>query len=276
MHCIFDDACGSTLAANVRPLTFGRLLAQVHVETTMTTDQDVTVVDTLHQALAQQNRLPAVHLVDGAYTSGEKLVTSQHDYQMDLMGPMRQDQSWQAHDAQAFDISHVQIDWEQEIVLCPMGKQSRPWKPSQGPRSKPTFQVSFYRKDCAACRVRERCTRSTTAARGLTLHPQAQHLALQAARERQHTEHFKEDYKRRAGIEGTISQAAFALGMRRTRYRGLHKTHFRHLATPTVSPLIIPLLYCSINGFQRASSVARPLPGGEKRRDGWAAYPVAW
>jgi len=110
-------------------------------------------------------------------------------------------------------------------------KQSRPWKPSKGPRGKPTLQVSFYRKDCAACSVRERCTRSPTEARGLTLHPKAQHLALQAARERQQTEHFKEDYKRRAGIEGTMSQAAFALGMRRTRYRGLQKTHFHHLAT---------------------------------------------
>ena len=202
-----------------------------HVETTMATDQDVTVIDTIHQALEQQNRLPDVHLVDGAYTSGEKLVTSQHEYQIDLMGPMRQDQSWQAHDAQAFDIGHFQIDWDQEIVICPMGKQSRPWKPSKGPRGKPTFQVSFYRKDCAACGVRERCTRSTTEARGLTLHPKAQHLALQAARERQHTERFKADYKRRAGIEGTMSQAAFAFGMRRTRYRGLKKTHFHHLAT---------------------------------------------
>jgi transposase len=202
-----------------------------HVETTMATDQDVTVLDPIHQALEQQSRLPGVHLVDGAYTSGEKLVTSQHDYQLDLMGPMRQDQSWQAHDVQAFDISHFQIDWDQESVICPMGKQSRPWKPSKGPRGKPTFQVSFYRKDCAACGVRERCTRSTTEARGLTLHPKAQHLALQAARERQQTERFKEDYKRRAGIEGTMSQAAFAFGVRRTRYRGLPKTHFHHLAT---------------------------------------------
>ncbi len=112
-----------------------------------------------------------------------------------------------------------------------MGKQSRPWKPSKGPRGKPTFQVSFYRKDCAACRVRERCTRSATEARGLTLHPKAQHLALQAARERQQTERFKEDYKWRAGIEGTLSQAACAFGMGRTRYRGLHKIHFHHLAT---------------------------------------------
>jgi transposase len=202
-----------------------------HVATTMATDQDVTVIATMHQALAQHNRQPAVHVVDGAYTSGAKLVTSQHEYQIDLLGPMRQDQSWQAPDAQAFDISHFQIDWEQEIVLCPMGKQRRPWKPSKGPRGKPTFQVSFYRKDCAVCGVRERCTRSTTEARGLTLHPQAQHLALQAARERQHTEQFKEDYKRRAGIAGTMSQAAFAFGMRRTRYRGLHKTHWHHLAT---------------------------------------------
>jgi transposase len=181
-----------------------------HGETTLATDQAVTVIEPIHQALEQQSRLPGVHVVDGAYTSGEQLVTSQPEDQIDLMGPRRQDQSWQAHDAQAFDISHFQIAWEQEIVICPRGKQSRPWKPSKGPRGKPTVQVSFYRKDCAACRVRERCTRSTTDARGLTLHPQAQHLALQAARERQQAEHFKADYKRRAGIEGPISQAAFA------------------------------------------------------------------
>ena len=79
--------------------------------------------------------------------------------------------------------------------------------------------------------MRRRCTRSATAPRELTLHPKAQHLVLQAARERQPTEQFKEDYKRRAGIEGTLSQAAFAFGMRRTRYRGLQKTHVHHLAT---------------------------------------------
>ena len=44
--------------------------------------------------------------------------------------------------------------------------------------------------------------------------------------------------------------------------------------TPTVSPLMIPLVYCHIKSFQRASSVEKPLPGGEKRRDGRAAHPV--
>src|SRR5262245_49382566 len=31
------------------------------------------------------------------------------------------------------------------------------------------------------------------------------------------------------------------------------------------APLTIPLVYCHINSFQRASRVARPWPGGEKR-----------
>ena len=56
----------------------------------------------------------------------------------------------------------------------------------------------------------------------------------------------------------------------------LEKVYSYDRAKPTVSPLMIPLVYCYINSFQRASSVEKPLPGGEKRIDGWAAHPVAW
>jgi transposase len=119
------------------------------------------------------------------------------------------------------------------MVTCPTGHQSRYWKPATGPRGKPTIQVLFDKKDCADCAVRSRCTRSKIGPRELTLHPQAQHLALQAARERQQTDAFKALYKSRAGVEGTISQAVFACGMRRTRYRGLLKTHLQHIATAT-------------------------------------------
>jgi transposase len=204
-----------------------------HVETTLATDQDVTAVETIHHGLADKALLPEVHLVDGAYVSSDGLVASQHDYHVTLTGPMRQDQSWQAHDDQGFDISHFRIHWDQEMVTCPMGHQSRYWKPATGPRGKPTIQVLFDKKDCAGCAVRSRCTRSKTGPRELTLHPKAQHLALQGARERQQTDAFKALYKSRAGIEGTVSQAVFALGMRRTRYRGLQKTHLQHIATAT-------------------------------------------
>jgi transposase len=230
-----------------------------HVETTVATDQDVTALDTMHQALSEKRLLPEAHGVDGAYTSGEKLVKSQQDSQMELIGPMRQDQSWQAQDEQAYDIGACAMDWDPEFVTCPMGKQSQHWQASTGPRGKPTIQVSLHRQDCAACRVRARCTRSQTEARGLTLHPKAPQLALLAARERQQTEAFKERDKRRAGVEGTVSQAVFACGMRRTRYRGIKTTHLQHLATAAAINLqrVVDWLGEVPRSMTRQSHVAR-------------------
>jgi hypothetical protein len=64
-----------------------------HVETTLATDQGVTVVETMHHKLAAQALLPKVHVVDGAYVSSDGLVGSQQDYQVALTGPMWHDPS---------------------------------------------------------------------------------------------------------------------------------------------------------------------------------------
>ena len=47
----------------------------------------------------------------------------------------------------------------------------------------------------------------------------------------QQTQDFRDLYRQRAGVEGTISQAAWVLGMRRSRYRGLDKTHLQNVLT---------------------------------------------
>ena len=95
----------------------------------------------------------------------------------------------------------------------------------------PHSRSASARRACEACEVRSQCTRSASSPRTLTLHPKAEHEALTAAREHQQTTEFKERYKARSGVEGTISEAAFALGARRARYRGLPKTHLQHVAT---------------------------------------------
>jgi transposase len=51
-----------------------------------------------------------------------------------------------------------------------------------------------------------------------------------AARQREHTDAFKDTYRHRAGIEGTHSQAVRTMGLRRSRYIGLRKTHLGHVA----------------------------------------------
>lgn len=45
------------------------------------------------------------------------------------------------------------------------------------------------------------------------------------------TEKGKRLYAKQAGVEGRVSQAVYRCGFRRTRYRGLAKTHLGHLAT---------------------------------------------
>jgi transposase len=202
-----------------------------NVHTTLATDQDVTQVEAIHQNLANKALLPNQHLADGAYLSADLLVDSQKNYEVSLLGPVREENSWQARDEHAFDLSKFSIDWKTETMTCPTGQKSRYWKPAKGPRGKPTIQVHFDKSDCAICPVRSQCTRSRNGPREVTLHPYAQHQALHTARQRQKTLEWKQTYALRSGVEGTVSQAAFALDMRRTRYRGLAKTHLQHVAT---------------------------------------------
>ena len=55
--------------------------------------------------------------------------------------------------------------------------------------------------------------------------------ALQSLRRRLASKAGRRLYARRAGIEGTLSQGVRAFGLRRSRYRGLAKTHLQHVAT---------------------------------------------
>jgi hypothetical protein len=54
--------------------------------------------------------------------------------------------------------------------------------------------------------------------------PKELYEALRQNRRRENAEEFKEEYRNRAGIEGTISQGVRAFGLRRSRYMGISKT----------------------------------------------------
>jgi len=86
--------------------------------------------------------------------------------------------------------------------------------------------VQFPAARCGPCPARGLCTRAGH--RQLTLPPRDLAQAQAAARATQATTTFQADYARRAGIEGTIHQAA-SHGARRARYRGLPKTHLDHI-----------------------------------------------
>jgi transposase len=99
-------------------------------------------------------------------------------------------------------------------------------------------RIRFQGPTGRACPVRQACTQATDAPRQLTVRPQAQHEAIQAARQRQETAEFTAQYARRAGIEGTQSQAIRRGGVRRCRDIGHAKTRLQHVLTATALNLV--------------------------------------
>jgi transposase len=202
-----------------------------HVETRAAPEQDAVATADIHQALADKGLAPAQHLVDGAYTSGDLVISSKQEFDIDLVGPLKPGSCWQARTEEAFQLDDFGIHWEQEAVTCPAGKQSQNWKAGRDRHGKAVINVSFRRRDCQPCRLRPRCTKHKKDGRKLTLRPQAAHEALRTQRAFQQTEAYRDLYNLRSGVEGVISQAAYTLGMRRTRYRGSAKVHLQHLLT---------------------------------------------
>jgi transposase len=185
----------------------------------------------IHHDLQQRDLLPTVHLADTGYVDAELLVASRRDFDVDLLGPTHGDIHWQAREARGFAASSFRIDWETHQATCPEGQTSISWTSAVDNRHAEVIKIKFSTTDCGACPSRAACTHSVRARRTLTIRPQEQYLALQAARQRQTTKAYATEYALRAGVEGTISQGVRTFGLRRARFVGLPKVHLQHLLT---------------------------------------------
>lgn len=184
--------------------------------------------------------LPDIQLADTGYVAADQIVLSQNTYGIELVGPPRADYHWQAPAAQGFAAQDFKVGWAAQQLTCPQGHLSNSWTPAQSRSGLPVIKVKFSSTDCRACPCRINCTKSTIRQprRTVTLPTQDRYEALQAARQRQGTENFKDQCALRAGLEGTLSQGIRAFELRRTRYWGLAKTHLQHLATAAAMNLV--------------------------------------
>ena len=201
-----------------------------HVHTTSAAVHEARCTDDIGQALVAKALAPRELFVDSAYVSAELLVKSREGYAIALRGPTRPNLSWQRRTEGAYGLEHFAIDWERRQVRCPAGKTSVTWSTSNA-TGQPLIQARFRRRDCGACANRQLCTRAKPPnARMLHFLPQRPYEALRAAQAWYASEEGHRQYACRAGVEGTVSQGVRAFGMRRSRYRGLAKTHLQNLA----------------------------------------------
>jgi transposase len=202
-----------------------------NVETTPAPVADDAVTASVHASLVERDLLPSQHIADTGYVNSELLVSTRRDYDIDLVGPTRNDNGWQAKLGAGYAAADFTIDWEHQQATCPMGKTSISWTPAIDNAKNQVIKIKFGTTDCRPCPSRSLCTRASPPRRTITVRPHAQHEALLAGRQRTTTEQFATTYRARAGVEGTIAQATRSCGVRHARYVGIARTHLQHLMT---------------------------------------------
>jgi len=203
-------------------LVFPNLIT--HVATTDATVTDNQMTGAIHDDLAGKNLAPGRHYLDSGYLSAAVVVSALTTWGIALIGPLLADTSAQARAGHGYARADFAADYDTKTVTCPQGKTAASWTPCTQ-YGKDAIVATFSAGDCGPCPARSLCT--TGKRRQLTLMPRDLAEAQAAARSAETTISFQADYARRAGVEGTMHQAA-SHGARRARYRGLPKTRLDH------------------------------------------------
>lgn len=237
------------------------------VQTTPAPLPDVTMTQSIEQALLDEDLPPAEHFVDAGYTEAGWLVERPRHVGISVIGPLRADGSWQAQSRReglsTYDVTQFQLDWQRHEATCPQGQRSSTWTPYHDRAGNPVVSIKFSRPVCRpvcrACPVRTQCTRSARQARQLSVRIGADCAALARLRAAQQTPEWRAHYHKRAGVEGTVAQGVRCMGLRQARFVGLLGSTRPICNT---SQLRWPSISCASPTGWRASPLPRPAVHG--------------
>jgi transposase len=206
-------------------LVFPNLITNVATTDATVTDNQMT--EPVQDTLAGRTLAPGRHYADSGYLSAALVVSALTTWGIALIGPLLTDTSAQARAGHGYARADFTVDYDTKTVTCPQGKTSSSWTPCTQ-KGQAAAVATFSPGDCGPCPARPQCTTSSRNRRQITILPRDLAQAQAAARAAEKTIPFQADYARRAGVEGTIHQAA-SHGARRARYRGLPKTRLDHV-----------------------------------------------
>lgn len=196
----------------------------IDVHTQQATDPDSTACAPVGDKLAHRDLTPGSHLIDSAYPTAAALAGAAARGTT-VITPIPA--TGRNARAGTFTPADFTIDFDAGTATCPGGAVSisSTWE------TRGLIMFNFSRKDCRPCPLRTQCMNSHIPnARRVRVHPEPLHQARTAAIAAGHAEDWQARYNKRAGIEGTISQAVRGPDLRHARYRGLAKTHVQNTA----------------------------------------------
>jgi hypothetical protein len=206
------------------------LITNVH--TTDATVPDNAATALIHQDLADRDLAPARHYLDSGYPSVPNMLAARREHGITMINPLLGDSSHQTKTGNGYGREKFAIDYNTRTATCPQGQKSATWNHGVHDGIEKIY-ITFPQRACWTCDAQPECTTSKARQRGLTIYPRELHEIQQAQR----TKDWRADYQRRAGIEGTMNQAA-TVGLRKARYRSLKKVELEHYIATTAINLI--------------------------------------
>jgi hypothetical protein len=168
---------------------------------------EATVTEGISRDLRSQGtRLSELH-IDRAYLSSELVRGRTEDLEVYC-------KAWAVTNAGRYPKTAFELDFERGRIRCPAGVET-------------DFEVGgvvrFPRKTCAACPLRERCTKSKSGGRSVSIHPDER--LLEELRDRQRTPEGRAKLRERVDVEHSLAHIGHWQGDR-ARYVGERKNLF--------------------------------------------------
>jgi len=203
------------------------------VEVTPANVHDAAAAPELIERQKEQGLSPTAQVGDMAYSAADlrQWASEQGTEIVARVPPARG-----VHDC--FGKDDFEIDLDEESVRCPAGHTTRHF--SKGSNGRRIFV--FDGAVCAACPLRDRCTRKDPAAmrdtgRGRSISWHALEGVLQAARRTEKTDRVQDLLARRWIVEQGIARL-MRRGLRQARYKGTHKVRFQAVTAALVTNLV--------------------------------------
>lgn len=197
------------------------LITNIH--TTPADVHDSKVTESIHNNLKSKNLVPNEHIVDTGYMSIDNIIHAKKYFDISMVGKMKIAATWQDKADGAYKQKDFEIDWDNKVAKCPQGKYSSNWKENDIHR----IHTSFRIRDCRDCPAKKLCTKGQS--RKLNILVKEYNEVKNEYLSKLESENFKNTYKKRSGIEGTISQAVRKTNIRKCRYIGLSKTSLQEI-----------------------------------------------
>ena len=165
------------------------------------------------------------------------VLAARREHGITMITPLLGDSSRQTKTGNGYSRDDFVIDYDTRTATCPQGQKSATWNHRVQVGIEKIY-IAFPQRACWTCDAQPLCTSSKVRRRGLTVYPRELHEIQQATRSAQGSKAWRTDYQRRAGVEGTMNQAANTVGLRKARYRGIKKVELEHHMAATAINVI--------------------------------------